>query len=326
MDPRQYQANSLLASLASQSNEYYQRYLSAAMMANTERQNQHQHQQHHDHQQQQLLQQRISSFGFQQQTTLPQPISDLPATSASISSSTNNPANRAGMSSQPVGDLSGFVAAAMARAVPPSSPGQMASLVGARVGYPFAAQHHSHRHSSSCHLIGQHAKRKRRHRTIFTEEQLAHLESIFYHDQYPDVALRDELAKQLNLKETRIEVWFKNRRAKFRKQQRDNQHQYHLPAATAAAAAAMLSRQQQQLYQQSSHHLASTISATFPIEHHIHAAYQLSSQASTPQHQFITKDHPQKRPLDEQQSSSQELPDYSKTKKKKSSPADSNDQ
>lgn len=78
-----------------------------------------------------------------------------------------------------------------------------------------------------CQLIGQHAKRKRRHRTIFSEDQINQLEELFYQTQYPDVTLREQLAAHINLKEARIEVWFKNRRAKFRKQQRDNHHLHH---------------------------------------------------------------------------------------------------
>lgn len=64
-------------------------------------------------------------------------------------------------------------------------------------------------------------KRKRRHRTIFSEEQLNILEKAYFAAHYPDVNMREKLALQCNLKEERVEVWFKNRRAKERKKHRD---------------------------------------------------------------------------------------------------------
>ncbi|XP_035535540.1 dharma [Morone saxatilis] len=78
---------------------------------------------------------------------------------------------------------------------------------------PLAGYHGYHQAGVSAQ-----SRQKSRMRTVFTDSQTKQLEALFELTDYPAVEARAQLARSSGLSEETVRVWFKNRRARRKRQ------------------------------------------------------------------------------------------------------------
>jgi paired box protein 3/7 len=156
---------------------------------------------------------------------------------------------------------------------------------------------------------------RKRCRTSFNAEQITLLETIFNQTHYPDAPMREELCKRTQLNEAKIQIWFSNRRAKWRKnalQQTTNSFAAAVAAAANNTTNSLLYSnlantndsfvsgnqhqfenhiaQQQQQHQQSQSNeqlLNSLTNHSYHAYHHHHHHHQFQNDTSSQQQQQI---------------------------------------
>ncbi|OCT79485.1 hypothetical protein XELAEV_18026295mg [Xenopus laevis] len=124
-------------------------------------------------------------------------------------------------SSDPSMGFSSALDSLMGMGFPPvqQSPVQQANVkADMKAADPGANQTAQHKEATNQQKVSPTQMSNRRKRTVYSPSDLARLEQYFRTNMYPDIHQREEMARQMGLPESRIQVWFQNRRSKAKRQ------------------------------------------------------------------------------------------------------------
>ena len=107
--------------------------------------------------------------------------------------------------------------------------------------------------------------RRRRSRTVFSQDQLTGLEEVFERQKYLTVSERIELSLHLGLTETQVKTWFQNRRTKWKKQKSKSDDMSPSPEQQANKELSYV-KEEDEVQHESEHELTCTADSQSPTK------------------------------------------------------------
>ncbi|XP_062516662.1 brain-specific homeobox protein homolog [Corticium candelabrum] len=128
--------------------------------------------------------------------------------------------------------------------------------------HPYEAASMDMRYSVS---TGHFKVRRRRSRTVFSQDQLTGLEEVFERQKYLTVSERIELSLHLGLTETQVKTWFQNRRTKWKKQKSKSDDMSPSPEQQANKELSYV-KEEDEVQHESEHELTCTADSQSPTK------------------------------------------------------------